>query len=201
MSKIVVKGLLDPATQAWAHAGHFIDLYLSFFKELVEAEKKKESEDLEPLFNEFGEIYASWATEESFKVGLVTVYHHWEKSIKKLMIDQAEEQELSLLKNKTRLSFVEHTQNNLENVFDCNISEDVWDKLNEAREIVNCFKHGDSESFQNLYSNYPSYFEFSSIEDVSDYSDHFLLGEEKFEILCKNILEFWEVLPREHIWS
>lgn len=201
MSKVVVKGMLDPASQAWVHASHFLDLYLSFFRELVEAEKNKESEELDPLFNEFGQVYASWATEEAFKVGLVTVYHHWEKCIKKLMSEQAEEQGLALLKNTTRLSFVEHTKLNLEAVFDCVVDSNVWEIIDEAREIVNCFKHGTSDKFHKLYSLYPSYFDFSNTERVTDYSDHFILGAERFERLGNNILEFWETLPREYVWS
>ena len=195
MSKIVVQGFLDLTTQAWAHTSHYFDLYLSFFKETVGEEKKKASDSL--LLEEFGQIYAGWALEEVYKLGLVTVYHHWEKCIKKLLREQSAAQGLRLLTNNSRVSFVEHVKRNLVEVFNCNVDETIWDKLNETREIVNCYKHGSSDKFQRLYESYPVYFTSMNIEDDVDYSDHFLLGEEGLDRLGKNILNFWETLPKE----
>jgi len=195
VSKIIVQGLLDPALQAWAHSGHFLDLYLFFIKGMVEQEKTKESES--PLLNEPGNVYGSWALEEVYKVGLVTLYHHWEKSIKKLMKDQSAAQGLQLIRNNDRVSFVDHVKRNLESVFDCVVENSIWAELNETRLIVNCYKHGTSEKFYSLYETYPNYFDSLHPGDDIDYSDHFLLGENNLERLGKNIQTFWETLPRE----
>ena len=167
MSKIVVQGFLDPATQAWAHTSHYLDLCLFFFKETVGEEKKKTSDS--PLLDGFGQIYAGWALEEMYKLCLVTVYHHWEKCIKKLLREQSAAQGLRLLRNNSRMSFVEHTKRNLVEVFNCNVDETIWDQLNETKEIVNCYKHGSSDKFKSLYESYPVYFKSMNIEDDVDF--------------------------------
>lgn len=195
MTKIVVDGFLDPAIQARVHAGHYLDFYLFFVKEMIEREKSRQSDSR--LMNEFGQTYGNWAQEEIYKVGLVTVYHHWEKCISKLLKNQESKNSVKLLKNTSRLPFVDHIRKNLEDVFNCFVDEAIWSELNEAREIVNCYKHGTSDKFESLYLKYPSYFvEFDVGEDL-DYSDYFLLGEKNLDRLGKNIQNFWDTLPRE----
>ena len=147
--------------------------------------------------NESGMICGNWAQEEIYKVGLITIYHHWEKSINKLLKEQALKNDLSLIKNKGRLPLVMHIRKNLEEVFECIVDDELWRGLDEAREVVNCYKHGTSEKFEALYKKYPYYFiHLKEIDDV-DYSEHFILGEKNLERLSDNILSFWEVLPRE----
>lgn len=192
-SKIVTHGFDDQIVRNTVHTMHFRDLYLGYFYDKIEEEKVKD--DSEDVFKEFNEMYCNWALEEILKIGLVTIYHFWERCIKGLINEQSKFLKIQLTVKHHRKSMVRYCRESLETDFSCVVDGKIWDLLDEARKVVNTYKHGDHESFKLIKDEYPYYFESFVPENDSDLSEFFFLGKNNFERLTNNIVNFWEKVP------
>lgn len=192
-SKIITQGFDDQLVINTVQSLHFRDLYLGFFYEKVEEEKFKNSS--EGVIQEFNEIYCDWALEEILKLGLVTIYHFWERCLRRLFKDQSEILNIPLTITERGKSFVQFSKETLEEDFSCSIDDEIWSLIDESRKIVNAYKHGDSTSFQSIKSNYPYYFQNYALNESSDLSECFFLGKNNFERLTSSIVDFWGKMP------
>ncbi len=192
-SKIITQGFDDQLVINAVQTLHFRDLYLGFFYEKIEEKKTKACS--ENVINEFSQLYCNWALEEILKMGLVTIYHFWERCIRQLIKDQAKILNIQLSVKWKKKSFVEHSKETLEKDFSCVMSEKHWNPINESRKVVNTYKHGDHESFQTIKSEFPYYFERYKPDENSDLSEYFFLGKDNFERLTSGIIDFWEKIP------
>lgn len=186
-------GFNDQLVINTVQTGHFQDLYLHFFHDKIEEEKNKDVEV--DFINEFNGMYCNWALEEILKLGLVTIYHFWERCLRQLFKEQSNFLNIPLTVKHNRKSFVQYGKETLENDFSCVIDEEIWKPIDEARKIVNSYKHGDHESFKLIRTEYPYYFEKFELKEDSDLSEYFILGKENFKRLTDNIIKFWEKIP------
>ena len=192
-SKIVTHGINNQLVINTIQTRHFQDLYLHFFHDKIEEEKNKDTEV--DFINAFNGMYCNWALEEILKLGLVTIYHFWERCLRQLFKEQSNFLNISLTVSHNRKSFVQYSKETLEIDFSCIMDEEIWKPIDEARKIVNCYKHGDHESFNLIKSEYPHYFEKYDLKEDSDLSECFILGKENFKRLTDSIVNFWEKIP------
>ena len=193
MTKIEVDALGNVLIKNFTQTRHFIDLYSEYIYGNIEDDLNRYSD--EPLEREFGRVYASWAQEEVLKVGLVTIYHCWEKQLKALLKQQADRLELTI-PNKKKQSFNLWAKKVLETQFSCFFVEtSIWDIIDEMRMIVNAYKHEDSDGFETLYKEYPHYFPRKGVEITKPFDEKFLLGIDNFQKLTDTVVQFWEKIP------
>ena len=194
-SKIIIHGFLDQLVINTVQTSHFRDLYLGFFYEMM---KKEKAEDCsEGLLKEFGEAYYDWALEELLKIGLVTIYHYWEKCMNCFIKDQAKTLNIRISTKKNEQSFVQYNKKILEEYFTCIMNEEIWAPIEESRKIVNIYKHGNHKDYQLLKSDFPYYFKEYNPKNNFDLSIYFTLGIENFERLTIGIENFWGKIPHE----
>lgn len=81
-------------------------------------------------------------------------------------------------------------------------SAKYFDKLDACRLVVNVYKHGEGNSFDDLKQNYPEYLNdpFRTVRGSisgSDFLDHtnLAVNDDQFQEFSKAVVEFWQDVP------
>lgn len=192
MSKIQVDYLRDKIAVNHVHTLHFISLYRGYIYEVSTKDLKSGDTELGILDSSF----ANWAGEEILRVGLIILYHHWEKSICALLTEQGMHTNIFYPCRRAE-SINNWARNILGNYFDATVDEKIWDGLEELRRLVNALKHADFSTYIKLANDYSHYFINSNLalKSADDFANHFVIGETNYDRLSAIVALFWETLP------
>lgn len=192
MSKIQVDYLHDSVSVNCTRTHHFITLYRGYIYEVSTKDLVKLDSELESMETSF----VKWAAEEVLRVGLITLYHHWERSICALLKEQGDRSKIAFANRKSR-SINDWVRSVLDNSFDARVDDKIWADLEELRRIVNTLKHADLCSYQDLENDFGHYFPGtkSALLTADDFLNCFVIGVDNYDRLSANVLSFWETLP------
>jgi len=130
-----------------------------------------------------------------FIVGVLDLYHDWEKNIKQFF----KEENIELKKREKKDSFVDITKKTCDDALEFTIPNEIWLKIDELRQVVNAYKHGNQQSFYKLKSMFPKYFKLPRkyiIDSKTDYSLLFRITKGQFILLSKTIINFWKIINK-----
>jgi hypothetical protein len=199
MSKIIVNFQINQILIRHVHALHYISLYGQYIYESVTSQHV-ENGATDGL--DLADVHSRWAGEEVLRVGLITLYHHWEKSISSLIKEQSLRLNV-LCRQRNKESIVKWTKSVLRESFEAEIDSTIWESLEEIRRVINTLKHADLETYQNLASDFPSYFRDVSqdLKLVEDFENCFEVGFQNFTRLANTMSSFWENIPHKVDYS
>jgi|GEM_PF-6069820 hypothetical protein len=135
--------------------------------------------------------YGEWAKGEIIKNGYTSAYHLWEKQFKDIIKELPKKQQL----NTKRKNLIDDTRKYFQMYYDINIDDKIWSALNEARLVINTFKHGDDNDFWNLFRRHHGYL--SRRMPGGSPSAAFIITRQKFEDLISSIEVFWECIKEK----
>ena len=82
-------------------------------------------------------------------------------------------------------------------------SQNFYQPLDKCRLLVNAYKHGEGDSFQNLKSKYPEFLDSLMVGDFfvnfSDYTD-IVVNDTHVDEFSNAIVEFWKIIP-QYVYS
>lgn len=200
MAAIIVEYPRNEVQKRYIHTLHQIDLYQGYLYERISNIEYESTDMLEELL---GKSYQNWATEELLKLGVVSIYHFWEKSIVSLLNDQADSKAIQLPKRGGH-SVVEWVRITLERCFVSLDKSDIWDGLNELRIVANAIKHANADRYKELSLSHRQYFmmaERDNFDDVDEYENRFFIGIERFKYLASRAADFWSELPHKVMYE
>lgn len=189
MAAIIVEHPRNEVLKRHIHTLHQIDLYQGYLYERISSIEYEPTDTLEELL---GKSYSNWAAEELVRLGVVSIYHFWEKSIVSLLKDQADRQAISL-PEKGRLSVVEWARIMLERCFVSLDKRNIWGGLDELRIVTNAIKHANADRYKELSLSHRQYFmmtEHDDFNDVDEYENRFFIGIERFKCLVSSAADF-----------
>ena len=196
MAAIIVEYPRNELLKRHIHTLHQIDLYHGYLYERISAVEYESNDEFEEML---GKSYSNWAAEELFRLGIVSIYHFWEKSIVSLLKEQAARQAIQLPKDRG-LSVVKWVRGTLEECFVPLDNDRVWDGLDELRAVANTIKHGNADKYKDLSRLHRQYFmmtEHDRFDDAEEYENRFFIDIDRFRCVVSNAAEFWDDLPHE----
>ena len=142
-----------------------------------------------PLETELWQIYAQWAQDEVAIVGVVALYHLWERQAKTLFDEQFGRLGRPVPRRST--DTVTWAKGNLVALDSAVDDAALWAALEEARRVTNCFKHGLDGDYEALERDYPVYF----VGGAREAQSRFRVPAADLERLCAEVSRFWEEVP------
>jgi hypothetical protein len=175
-------------------AMHIVSLYGEYlYPRIVDAAvAPDEPSDLLGL----GRPMAHWASEQVLRVGLITLYHQWERMASAFLSEQGETWSIKFRQRATS-SVNNRIKAVLRESFDADILAEVWQGLEELRRLVNTLKHADMKTFNAFAADYPSYFVsgLSPTSSITDFENSLSVKREHFNSLASSVTDFWARLP------
>ena len=136
--------------------------------------------------NDFNELI-----NETRKVGIVGLYHIWERNLKELLIHGGNPQGLNKDKVKgwafDKINLLFMTSKDYTVYY-----KDYFDIIVKYSTLTNTIKHGEGRSMDKLFKNYPEFFYKKS--DTVD-ADEPLVSQDHIKELYKTLTQFWENIP------
>lgn len=193
MSKLATFYPRDEVAACQIQALHIVSLYGEYIFPKVAEESQSPNDPTDPL--NLAQGMSLWAAEQVLRVGLITLYHQWERATGQLLNEQSSRWGIPM-KARSKRSFNSWVQAVLLDSFDASIPGEVWNGLEELRRLVNVLKHADLASFTEFAADYPHYFLFSSqpIRE-EDFENNFLVRRDHFNALASSVTDFWGKLP------
>jgi len=160
------------------------------FELLLPAIESQNSEYDDVLSEEFNSIMINWGKQELYNYCFISTYHLWEKQIGHIIRDQSKGD----ISSPSR-DFVMSVKKILEEKFEIkSIDENCWKTLDQARTIVNAFKHGEGTSLKALRNICP---EIIFEEECDTHHSVLEIQRKHLEELIKNLKDFYENLEKE----
>ena len=97
MAKILVDYPNNELSKHHIQTLHHIDLYEEYLYQRISNIEYKATDTFEELL---GKSYSNWAVEELLKVGVVSIYHFWEKSVILFLNNQSKRQNITQLRKR-----------------------------------------------------------------------------------------------------
>ena len=187
-SQIRVHSLDSPLVRNAVHVLHHQDLYVGFLLPAIGEQVENDAVG-SPLETELRQIYAQWAQDEVAIVGVVALYHLWERQAKTLFDEQFGRLGRPVPRRST--DTVTWAKGNLVALDSAVDDAALWAALEEARRVTNCFKHGLDGDYEALERDYPVYF----VGGAREAQSRFRVPAADLERLCAEVSRFWEEVP------
>ena len=194
MSKLIVDYPNNEVLVHHVHALQFIDLYAEYIYPKVIQDADNTTPENDPFG--LGRATSLWGAEQVLRVGLITLYHHWERSLNELLAAQAQRAR-SKLPSMNKKSMVAWSRETLLRQFEAELPEQIWSGMEELRRLVNALKHADLDSYESLSRDYPEYFRLPTTKSITatDYENCFLVAKAQYDRLATSVSSFWDKLP------
>ena len=194
MSKLATIYPNDDVVVCQMQALHIVSLYGEYIFPKVAEESLKPDDPMDPLNLVRGT--SLWAAEQVLRVGLITLYHQWERATAQLLNQQSARWRIEIKTRARGQTVNSWVQAVLADSFEVSIPPEIWKALEEMRRLVNLLKHADMTSFSDFAANYPGYFSFHSPPLVEiDFEISLFVSQERFNALATAAIEFWSELP------
>ena len=187
-SLIRVRSLESPLIRNSIHVHHHQNLYVEFLLPAIGEQFDNDAVG-SPLESELRQHYVQWAQDEVTIVGVVALYHLWERQATTLF--QKQFGDLGQPVPRRTTDTVIWAKGNLATLHSAVEDESLWDALEEARRLTNCFKHGLDGDYETLEGDYPVYF----VKGVGEARNRFRVRAIDLDRLCASVSRFWDEVP------
>lgn len=137
--------------------------------------------------------FEQWSVDELMKFGVVSLYHHWERQTKSLLVEQLQVQ-APPRREKTVRDDASWFLLLLEKQLCAPTLETAREAIYECRELTNLIKHDTGDKYEETERNFPAHF---VAVDGRPAMDRFRVTAQSLDRLFDELIEFWEMLPCE----
>lgn len=189
-SLISVQYPRDDVLRSRIHTEFHETLFLEFLLPAIAEQQSKSDPDWPPIST----TYATWAEDELLLLGYVSCFHLWERQL--LLLMSAQLQRLGLpLPPRGKRSFTSYSRDVLSKSLAADLPDSsIWQSLDNARRIVNAYKHGPGRGFDEARKLHPDFFHPGNLDGDPDLIQ---VTKAHFQELVTTLKNFWDSLPYE----